>query len=146
MCRVLEVSTSGYYSWCRNPTTLHQKENQQLVEEIKKVHKESYQTYGSPRIYVELKAKGYQCSENRVARLMQANKIKGKGKKKYITTTDSKHDLSVAENIINQDFTAQTPNEKWVTDMDLHVPKHRVYLHMDQGRLAVFSCSARFIF
>jgi putative transposase len=66
---------------------------------------------------------------------MQTNKIKAKGKKKYVTTTDSKHDLPVAENIINQDFTAQVPNEKWVTDI----------IHMDQGRLAVFSCGIGFI-
>jgi transposase InsO family protein len=117
MCRVLQVSTSGYYQWCRNIITGNNDRNEQLVEQIKKVHKLSNQTYGSPRIYAELKAKGYTCSLNRVARLMQANKIKAEGKKKYIITTDSKHDLPIADNILNQQFTAGAPDEKWSTDI-----------------------------
>jgi hypothetical protein len=91
MCRVLQVSTSGYYQWCRNIITGNKDKHEQLVGQIIKVHKQSDQTYWSPRIYIEMKAKGYTCSLNRVARLMQANNSKTKGKKKYITTTDSRH-------------------------------------------------------
>lgn len=117
MCRVLQVSTSGYYHWRKNILTGNKDKNEQLVEQIKKVHKQSHQTYGSPRIYIELKAKGYRCSLNRVARLMQVNNIKAKRKKKYIITTDSKHNLPVANNVLNQEFTTVAPNEKWTTDI-----------------------------
>jgi transposase InsO family protein len=116
MCGVLQVSTSGFYQWCRN-INIVSKEEEQLVKQIKKVHEQSHQTYGSPRIYVELKAKGYRCSENKVARLMKAHAIKAKGKKRYIITTDSKHNLPLADNILNQEFTAEAPNNKWTTDI-----------------------------
>lgn len=117
MCRVLEVSSSGYYQWRQYPLSERKKENIQLVEQITQVHQLSRQTYGSPRIHAELKAQGIKCAENPVARLMKNHGIRAKTKKKYVVTTDSAHAFPIAENRLNQQFEAQAPNEKWVADI-----------------------------
>jgi transposase InsO family protein len=113
----MEVSVSGYYAWLKRPESTTSQANKQLVEHIKVIHQQSRQTYGSPRVWVDLKRKGVPCSLNRVARLMQVNQIAARRKKKYMVTTDSRHGLAVAENKLNQQFEATKPNEKWVTDM-----------------------------
>jgi transposase InsO family protein len=113
----MEVSVSGYYAWVKRPESERKRQNQQLLERIKRIHKQSRQTYGSPRVYVDLKKQGAVCSQNRVARLMQLNQIAARRKRKFVVTTDSKHDLPVAENKLDQDFTATKPNQKWVTDI-----------------------------
>jgi transposase InsO family protein len=113
----MEVSVSGYYAWLKRPESTRKQANKQLLQQIKDVHQQSRQTYGSPRVYVDLKKQGVSCSENRVARLMHLNLIAGRRKKKFMVTTDSKHGLPVAENKLNQHFEAIKPNEKWVTDM-----------------------------
>lgn len=113
----MEVSLSGYYAWASRPESKRQQENDQIIREIKDIHKQSRQSYGSPRIYHELKAKGVACSENKTARLMQMNGIAAKRKRKFMATTDSRHSLPVAENKLNQEFKASRPNEKWVTDI-----------------------------
>jgi putative transposase len=113
----MEVSISGYYAWIKRPESALQQENKQIVEQIKLIHKQSRETYGSPRIYQNLQEKGISCSENRVARLMKKHKIAAKRKRRFMVTTDSKHNLPVAENILNQDFQTTKPNEKWVNDI-----------------------------
>ena len=86
-CRVLAVSRSGYYSWRIRPVSQREMANHELVKKIKAVHSESQDTYGSPRVYQELKAQGISCSENRVARLMQTHGIRAKQvKRKKVTT------------------------------------------------------------
>jgi transposase InsO family protein len=85
----MEVSMSGYYAWVKRPESERKRQNQQLLERIKCIHKQSRQTYGSPRVYVDLKKQDIPCSLNRVARLMQLNhrviapKIGEKGKRGY---------------------------------------------------------------
>jgi putative transposase len=117
LCEALEVSVSGYYAWVKRPESTRKQENKQLVELIKVIHQQRRETYGSPRIYLELQEKGINCSENRVARLMKTHQIAAKRKRKFVATTDSKHDLPVAENKLNQEFQASKSNEKWVTDI-----------------------------
>ncbi len=102
--------------------------------------------HGSPRIHVELKEQKVTCSLNRVARLMKLEGITAKQKRKFVRTTDSNHDLPVKENKLNQEFVAAMPDEKWAADMDLHVPEHRVHLHLDNRGMAVFSSSTGLIF
>jgi len=75
LCEVMQVSKSGYYAWLKRPESKRSKENKQLVERIKDLYEQSRQTYGSPRIYVELKSMAISCSENRIARLMRLNGI-----------------------------------------------------------------------
>jgi transposase InsO family protein len=113
----MEVSVSGYYAWAKRPESMREQENKQIVEQIKKIHQQSRQSYGSPRIYQDLQEKGISCSENRVARLMKKYQITAKRKRKFMVTTNSKHHMPVAENTLNQDFTANRADQKWVSDI-----------------------------
>jgi len=92
-------------------------ENGRIVSKIKEIHRQSRQRYGSPRVYYELRSQGIRCSENKVARLMQTHGIAAERKRRFTVTTDSRHRLPVAENKLNQEFSASRTNEKWVTDI-----------------------------
>ena len=113
MCQVLKVSRSGYYDWYDRPESQRSKENKALVKEIRDIHKNSHQTYGSPRITEELKENGYSCSRQRVARLMHKNGILAKMKKKFKITTNSDHSYSIAPNLLKQDFWTNAANRIW---------------------------------
>ena len=117
MCRVLVVSRSGYYRWKSQPQSKRQKDNEKILMEIIESHKNSRRAYGSPRITEDLRAKGMRCSENRVARLMKIHGIIGKAKKKFKATTNSKHNLPVAENLLKQNFVTDNPNAIWLSDI-----------------------------
>jgi transposase InsO family protein len=117
MCRVLAVSRSGYYGWKSQPQSKRHKDNEKILMEIRESHKKSNRAYGSPRITEDLQSNGTKCSENRVARLMRVNGIVAKTVKKFKATTNSKHDLPVAENLLKQNFAAQKPNTVWVSDI-----------------------------
>ena len=117
MCSALKVSPSGYYAWRGRPESERSRENRQILEEIRKEYKASDNRYGSPNIYHALKAKGIQCSENRVARLMRINGIQAKLRRRFVATTDSNHNLPVAENVLDRKFMAERPNEAWVSDI-----------------------------
>lgn len=117
MCKVLVASRSGYYRWKKKPESNRQTENEKILMEIRQSHKNSAGTYGSPRITFDIKEKGIKCGKHRVARLMKENGIAGKAKKKFKATTNSKHDLPVADNLLKQDFTAEKPDTVWVSDI-----------------------------
>jgi len=116
MCRVLAVSTSGYYAWRKRPASAREMANQRLLKEIKAVHEASGQTYGSPRVYHELKGR-IQCSQNRVARLMKKHGIGVKQKRCYKRTTKANDNHPVAPNLLDRDFSAAAPNQKWTADI-----------------------------
>lgn len=118
MCQTLKVSRSGYYAWRNRPPSERDRVNQQVVTEIREIHQASRQTYGSPRIHAELRFRGYQINHKRVERLMRLHGIAAKQRKKRrIVTTDSNHSNPVAPNLLNQDFTASCPDEKWAADI-----------------------------
>lgn len=117
MCRVLHVSTSGYYTWRTRQESRRESENRKLLVEIRAVYNESRQTYGSPRIYRTLKKRGLCCSENRIARLMRTHGIQAKQTKRFKATTDSRHRLPVAENVLDQQFESAACNETWAADI-----------------------------
>ena len=100
MCEVLEMSRGGFYTWLRNPESERSRSNRALLSEIRIAFDRSRQTYGSPRLAVELNESGVSCSENRVARLMRLSGIRAIGKRKYRVTTNSKHNHPVAENLL----------------------------------------------
>lgn len=129
MCRVLGVSRSGYYGWKKQPQSKRQKENEKLLVYIKESHKISKETYGSPRIAEDLWARGIVCGENRVARIMKENGIMAKTKRKFKATTNSRHRLPVAENLLNQNFTADGPNKVWVSDIT-YIPTMEGWLYL----------------
>lgn len=117
MCRLLRVSPSAYYAWRQRRPSRRQTENERLVGEIRQIHQGSYETYGSPRIHAELQAQGIPCNRKRVERLMRLHQIRALYKRRRRHTTDSAHNLPVAPNLLDQDFTADTPNRKWVGDI-----------------------------
>jgi putative transposase len=117
MCKVLEVAVSGFYHWLNRPKSQRSQENEHLTQEIMMFHCGSRCTYGSPRIYKDLKAAGYSVSENRVARLMKQKGIQGKAKRKFKTTTTSKHPRPRANNLVKQNFQACEPDKLWVSDI-----------------------------
>lgn len=118
MCEVLDVSRAGYYAWLKRPASARERANAILDEQISKVFAESRETYGSPRVHSALKKQGVKCGENRVARRMQKNALISVRRRKYRPqTTDSNHDLPVAENLLDQEFTATEPNQRWVGDI-----------------------------
>ena len=126
MAKVLNVSKSGFYAYLKRPKSHRTIENEKLLEQIKVVHQKSHRIYGSPRITSELADKG-RPSKNRIARIMKENGIRSKTVKKYRATTNSNHDLPVAPNLLNREFAATQPNQKWVSDI--------TYIATDEGWL-----------
>jgi len=117
MCQVLNVCRSGYYRYTVNEVSQRSIENMVLLTSIKLIHKASHCTYGSPRITEALHDMGLSCSRPRVARLMRANAIKAKTKKKYKVTTNSDHSYPIAPNLLNQDFWTNAAHRIWVSDI-----------------------------
>ncbi len=130
-CRVLGVSRSGFYEWLKRPLSVRKTENQKLWEKIKKIWEESRGIYGLPRIMDQLKKSDTNCGKNRVARIMKENKIQGVGKKKFkVTTTDSNHDLPIADRVFKTEAAATQvtePNQYWGGDI--------TYIATDEGWL-----------
>lgn len=119
-CDTLEVSRSGYYAWLDRPESERSQENVALLARILAIHEKSKQTYGSPRMTAELQAEGLPCGVNRVARLMRENEVASEAVKKFkVTTTDSNHDLPIAERIFETENAAavMAPNQVWVGDI-----------------------------
>lgn len=127
MVKVLDVSRSGYYQWRKRPESTLKMANKTLLIAIEGVYDDFKGRYGSPRITRELKANNVACSENRVARLMRQNEIQAKTKRKFKATTNSRHQLPVAENLVEQNFTANKPDELWTSDI--------TYVWTEQGWL-----------
>jgi transposase InsO family protein len=117
MCTVLGVSPSGYYAWRKRPPSAQEMANQQLLKKIEAVFEESGETYGSPRVYRKLDRQGVKCSENRIARLMRLRGLKAKQTKRYRTTTKRNKSHPVAPNVLQRDFAARRPDEKWLADI-----------------------------
>lgn len=112
ICQVFEISRSAYYDWLKRPESKRKQDDKRLVEEIRRVHKESRETYGARRIKAQLNKDGFQCGKDKVSCLMIENNIHSKLKRKYKATTYSDHKLPVAQNILNQDFEAEKPSKK----------------------------------
>ncbi len=118
MCQVLAVARSGYYAWKHCPISQRKQANQALLEQIRNVYKTSHQTYGSPRIHAFLQRRGVVCGRNRIARLMHEYQLVGrKTHRHYPVTTQQRFGARTAPNLLNQDFSAKAPNQKWVTDI-----------------------------
>ncbi|WP_425319116.1 IS3 family transposase [Staphylococcus lutrae] len=117
MCKVLGVSKSGYYDWKKRPASSQQKRRDRLKKEIYKVYIGSQKRYGSPKITKELMKEGIKVSQRTVTRLMKEMGIRSITKKKYKATTDSKHNLPIYPNLLNQRFKVEKPGVVWVSDI-----------------------------
>jgi len=127
MCEVLKVSRSGYYSWESRQPSLRERDNQELLKQIREVHTQSRRLYGSPRVTAELKKQGVGCGKNRIARLMREHSIRAAVKKRrFRRTTDSRHDYALASNLLVD--RSQTEGV-WASDMTF-VPTSEGWLYV----------------
>lgn len=117
MCRTLAVSPAGYYAWHARPESARSAANQALLADIRQHHRESRQTYGSPRIWRALRAQGHRVGEHRVARLMRGAGLQAKTVPKWRVTTDWAHGFPVAANHLNRQFAVAAPNQVWAGDL-----------------------------
>jgi putative transposase len=129
MCEVLDVSPSGYYAWRGRPPSAREMANRELVKKIEAVYNDNYGIYGSPRIYRELKGQGVACSENRVARLMRLYHIRAKQPRRYKVTTKRNKAHPVAPNLLKRNFTADRPDQKWLSDIT-YIPTLEGWLYL----------------
>src|SRR5438105_11888049 len=130
LCETLEVSPAGYYAWRQRPASELQQRRDAFVVEIRAIHAEVKARYGSPRIHKELVARGQDCCVNTVAKLMRDHDIQAKTARKFrITTTDSNHDLPVADNLLDRQFNPSEANEVWVADIT-YIPTDEGWLYL----------------
>jgi len=129
LCQSLEVSPSGYYSWLKRPDSPRQKEEARITIEIKAAHTRNRETYGPERLQTDLAERGIQVGVHRIKRIRKAHGIRCKQVKKFKATTNSNHSLPVAENLLEQNFTAEAPNKVWVTDIT-YIPTAEGWLYL----------------
>ncbi len=117
MCRLLEVSTSGYYAWLKRPVSPRSREDAILTDRIRWIYLRSRSTYGAPRVYEELKDEGVRVGRKRVARLMRTAGMQGVSRRKKVLTTIRKPGARPAPDLVKRDFTADRPDQLWVADI-----------------------------
>ena len=117
MCRVLGVAPSGFYAWRGRPPSERAARDQILGAHVRAAFKASRSRYGSPRVHAELHAGGHVLGRKRVARLMRENGLRARPRRRYIHTTQSKHKLPIAPNVVARKFEVSAPNQVWVSDL-----------------------------
>ena len=119
LCRVLEVTTSGYYAWIKRPVPIRQREEERLELEICAAHKRTRQTYGPERLQRDLADNGVVVGVHRIKRIRRKLGLRCRQKRKFKATTDSRHSLPVAENLLDQKFEASAPKQVWLSDISV---------------------------
>ena len=128
ICSALNVSPAGYYAWRSRPESRRSVANRDLLSDIEQVHRDNRGRYGSPRIHAELRAQGRGASRGRIERLMRRHGIRAiMARPHRVRTTDSRHDLPIAPNLLERNFTAAAPNRIWLADI--------TYIETNQGWL-----------
>jgi len=117
MCRVLEVSTSGYYAWLTRPPSARSIKDCILTEMIRTYHNESFETCGAPRIHADLSDAGIRIGRKRIARLMREAGLKGVSRRRFVKTTKRDKTQRAARDLVDRRLTATRPNELWVADI-----------------------------
>jgi len=118
MCHVLEVSRAGYHAWLARPESPRAVHQAEIIQQIRQVHRESRQTYGSPRVFRALRAKGVACCENTVAKLMRGDGVRSVTARRFVVrTTDSRHGHAIAENTLDRQFEPGPTDQVWVGDI-----------------------------
>lgn len=141
LCRNLGVTTSGFYAWHGRPESDHAVDDRRLTVRIRASFAGSRQRYGSPRVHADLIDEREHVSRKRVSRLMRVDGLKARVRRRYQRTTMSDHDHPIADNLLNRAFTAQAPNQRWVSDTTEFVlgTSRKIYL------AAVLDLYSRFI-
>jgi putative transposase len=141
LCRCLRVTRSGFYAWQRRPESTHARDDRRLKVLVQASFSESKQRYGSPRIHEDLIEQREHVSRKRVVRLMQEDGLQARARKRYKVTTMSDHDQPVAANLLDRQFSAQAPNQRWVSDTTEFVIGNSNKLYLS----AVLDLFSRFI-
>jgi transposase InsO family protein len=123
------VSESGYHAWAARTPSAGERRRAELVAAIEGIHAEVKGRYGSPRMTAELTARGHTCSENTVARLMREHGIRAKAPRRSARTTDSRHGLPVADNVLDRDFAPAGPDAAWSADIT-YIPTADGWLYL----------------
>jgi putative transposase len=141
LCRCLQVTPSGFYAWRRRPESTHRRDDRRLKVLVHASFTESQQRYGSPRVHADLIEQRERVSRKRVVRLMQEEGLQARARKRYKVTTMSDHDQPVAGNVLDRQFEAEAPNQRWVGDTTEVVigPSGKLYL------AAILDLFSRFI-
>ncbi len=142
MCRALSVSRSGYYAWHDRPPSRRAREDIKLGVLVRESHERSKKRYGSPRVHDALAKAGVHTSRKRVARLMREKELVARPRRGYKHTTDSNHKDPIAPNLLNRDFTASAPNQRWVGDTtELYIGPQKTKLYL----AAIVDLFSRFV-
>jgi putative transposase len=129
LCHVLQVPRSGYYAWRRAPESARTQADRPLLVAITAVHTDSRQTYGSPRVQAQLQQQGTACGRHRVARLMRTAGLTAQRHRPYRVTTNARHALPVAANVLDRQFTPARPNQVWASDIT-YIPTREGWLYL----------------
>jgi putative transposase len=130
LCETLEVASAGYYAWRQRPRSARQQRRDTLLVEVRAIHAEVKARYGSPRIHAELVARGHGCCLNTLAKIMRQAGLAAKTARTFrCTTTDSDHDLPVAENLLDRQFNPSVANETWLADIT-YIPTREGWLYL----------------
>jgi len=131
LCRMLEVSKSGYYAWRSRAPSKRSREDYALThtEKIRMIHRRSRQTYGCPRVHAELRALGVRCGRRRVARLMRVAGLRGCMRSKKRKTTRRDPRAAPAPDLLGRDFVAAQPNKVWLADIT-YIPTQEGFLYL----------------
>jgi transposase InsO family protein len=129
MCRVLQVSSSGFYAWLRRPPSAHQSRRAAIGEAAEAAYRQSHGIYGYRKVHDDLKEQQIDCCRETVRKVLREKGLFSRAKRKFIVTTDSQHTQPVAENILNRDFEATAPNQKWTADIT-YIPTRQGWLYL----------------
>lgn len=138
LCRVFDVSRSGFYAWLARKPSPRQQADERLKVAIKAAHRQSRETYGVRRMQPDLASQGFSAGRDRIGRLRQELGLRCKQKRRFTATTNSRHDLPVAPNLLGQVFMPTRPNEMWLTDIT-YLPTREGWLYL-AGVKDVFTC------
>lgn len=128
MCHALGVSRGGFYEWLSRPESCRSRENRQLLVQIRTSFEQSDRTYGSPRVWRDLRAWGFFCGKHRVERLMSAAGLKARNKRRRLPIDEGvRAEHGIAANVLDRQFEATAPNQRWVADF--------TYIWTDEGWL-----------
>lgn len=129
MCRLLQLSRSGFYAWSGRPECLRAREDRSLLTRIEAIHRESREAYGTVKTWKALRAQGVPCGRHRVARLRRAAGIEAKRRRRFRVTTQSRHSFPIAANVLARRFAVDAPDRVWVGDITF-IPTQAGWLYL----------------
>ena len=129
MCRLLEISTSGYYAWTDRTPSRRAIADEVLLERIREIHSRSEGTYGAPRVHADLVEEGWYVGRKRVARLMRLTGLRGVSRRRWVTTTTRDPDRRPSPDLVERQFVAEAPDRLWVADIT-YIPTWAGFLYL----------------